>query len=159
MNVFDNFRFMLAKASDDEWTNANPVILEGEKILVVMSDGTIREKIGNGIDKYNDLKFFGSDYNPNIYTGVLLAANWINNGTGSYAQQTITINGLKENYEIYPDVDCQLTGEDAEGDAAVLQGWEKVHICDTQENSLLVKCINNEDIPEVNIPIIIRTFD
>lgn len=45
--------------TDDEknWGTKNPILLKGEKINVISSDGNIRTKTGDGETKYKDLKF------------------------------------------------------------------------------------------------------
>lgn len=45
--------------TDDEknWDTKNPILLKGEKINVISSDGNIRTKTGDGETKYKDLKF------------------------------------------------------------------------------------------------------
>lgn len=90
-----------------------------------------------------------------MFTATLLASGWTDNG--SYSRQTVTVTGLKASYNAPPDVDCELTGTDADGDSAVLQGWALVHICQTAENALTALCIGSA--PDVNIPIVIRAFE
>ena len=48
------------KDTDESWSNSNPVLLDGEVILVAI-DGKIRQKVGDGVTKYNDLPFMDSD--------------------------------------------------------------------------------------------------
>lgn len=90
-----------------------------------------------------------------MFTATLLASGWTDDG--SYSRQTVTVTGLKASYNAPPDVDCELTGTDADGDSAVLQGWALVHICQTAENALTALCIGSA--PDVNIPIVIRVFE
>lgn len=54
------------------WTNNNPVLLSGEVVQVIMTDGTLRHKTGNGTNTFNQLpyddeiaampKWFSDDY-------------------------------------------------------------------------------------------------
>lgn len=39
------------------WTSANPVLLNGEKIIVDTEGGEVREKIGDGVHRYTQLPF------------------------------------------------------------------------------------------------------
>lgn len=49
----------LMHPTDDEknWDEKNPILLKGEKINVISSDGNIRTKTGDGKTKYKELKF------------------------------------------------------------------------------------------------------
>lgn len=50
-------RIQNKKDTEANWTSANPVLLDGEIISVVMTDGIVRTKTGNGISSYSQLKF------------------------------------------------------------------------------------------------------
>lgn len=52
-----NSQIKTRKDTDANWTSANPVLLDGERILVVMTCGKVREKIGNGTSTYTQLPF------------------------------------------------------------------------------------------------------
>lgn len=43
-----NARIKFKKDTASNWTNKNPVLLDGERILVVTSAGEIRTKTGDG---------------------------------------------------------------------------------------------------------------
>lgn len=90
----------------------------------------------------------------NSYTATLLSNGWA--AYGKYKKQTVTVTGLKESYPITPVVDAQLSGVDADGDAAVLTAFAAVNIVQTAENQLIAYCI--EDAPSTNIPLIINTW-
>ena len=49
-------RIMHKRDTNTNWTNNNPVLLNGEIIIVDMADGSSRTKIGNG-SKYNNTPF------------------------------------------------------------------------------------------------------
>ena len=88
------------------------------------------------------------------YNATLTTSGW--SASGSYQKQTVTVAGLKANYSVTPVVDAQLTGTDAESDAAVLEGFTLVNIIQTAANQLVAYCLGNA--PSVNIPLIINTW-
>ena len=52
-----NVRIALKRDTSANWTNYNPVLLNGELILVDTSEGQLRAKIGDGIKTYTQLPF------------------------------------------------------------------------------------------------------
>ena len=88
------------------------------------------------------------------YTATLTTSGWV--ADGSYRKQTVTVTGLKSSYPVSPVVDAQLSGTDADGDAAILTAFEAVNILQTAENQLIAYCIGNA--PTTNIPLIINTW-
>lgn len=89
------------------------------------------------------------------YTATLTVSGWT--ASGGFNVQTVSVSGLKASYTVPPDIDCELTGSDASGDAAVLAAWACVSFCSTGANTLTAKCIG--DAPTVNIPVIVRVFE
>ena len=88
------------------------------------------------------------------YTARLTTSGWAK--SGSYQKQTVTVTGLKASYPVSPVVDAQLSGTDADGDAAILTAFAAVNILQTAENQLIAYCIG--DAPDTNIPLIINTW-
>lgn len=88
------------------------------------------------------------------YTATLLSNGW--SADGGYQKQTVTVTGLKESYPVAPVVDAQLSGTDADGDAAILTAFAAVNILQTAENQLIAYCIGSA--PTTNIPLIINTW-
>ena len=88
------------------------------------------------------------------YTATLTTSGWAQ--SGSYKKQTVTVTGLKASYPVAPVVDAQLSGTDANGDAAILTAFNAVNILQTAANQLIAYCI--EDAPTTNIPLIINTW-
>ena len=41
----------------EDWSNSNPLLLDGEIVIVTMEDGSVRFKVGNGRDVFNTLPF------------------------------------------------------------------------------------------------------
>ena len=52
-----NVRIALKRDTSDKWTNHNPVLLNGELILVDTAEGQLRVKIGDGRKTYTQLPF------------------------------------------------------------------------------------------------------
>ena len=52
-----NARIALKRDTSANWTNCNPVLLNGELILVDTAEGQLRAKIGDGIKTYTQLPF------------------------------------------------------------------------------------------------------
>lgn len=52
-----NSRIQLKQDTSSNWTLNNPVILDGELIIVKTNSGETRFKIGNGNNKYVELPF------------------------------------------------------------------------------------------------------
>ena len=50
-------RIQMKKDTEANWTSNNPVLLDGETVISLQSDGTVRKKTGNGTSKYNQLNF------------------------------------------------------------------------------------------------------
>jgi len=48
------------KDTDESWSASNPVLLDGEVILVSI-ENKIRQKVGDGVNRYTDLPFLDSD--------------------------------------------------------------------------------------------------
>ena len=46
------------KNTTEIWESLNPILLDGELILIDTPEGDIRAKVGNGTDHYLDLPFF-----------------------------------------------------------------------------------------------------
>ena len=56
-----NVRIALKRDTSANWTNHNPVLLNGELILVDTAEGQLRVKIGDGIKTYTQLPFMDED--------------------------------------------------------------------------------------------------
>ena len=50
-----NTRIRLKRDTSANWTNSNPVILDGEIIIVDTASGSVRRKIGDGPKTYSQL--------------------------------------------------------------------------------------------------------
>ena len=52
-----NTRISLKKDTSSNWTQNNPVLLDGEMIIVTTNAGNVRMKIGDGTSTYTELPF------------------------------------------------------------------------------------------------------
>lgn len=79
------------------WTAADPVLLNGEVIIVDTANGSVRKKVGDGIKKYSQLPFDDEELLSAIaakgdpssaVNATLTASGWINGA------QALNISGL-----------------------------------------------------------------
>ena len=52
-----NTRILLKKDTNSNWTQNDPVLLNGEMIIVTTNAGDVRMKIGDGTSTYSQLPF------------------------------------------------------------------------------------------------------
>lgn len=52
-----NTRIKLKRDTEANWTSKNPVLLDGEMVIVKTNDGKIRKKIGDGVKKFSELPY------------------------------------------------------------------------------------------------------
>lgn len=52
-----NTRISLKKDTNSNWTQNDPVLLDGEMIIVTTDAGDVRMKIGDGTSTYTELPF------------------------------------------------------------------------------------------------------
>jgi len=55
--TFNNVRIQLKRDTATNWEKNNPVLLEGEEILVDTGSGELRMKVGDGTKTYTQLPF------------------------------------------------------------------------------------------------------
>lgn len=51
-------RIKCKRDSELNWSANNPVLLNGEQVIVYLDDGSVRIKIGDGNSTYNNLPFY-----------------------------------------------------------------------------------------------------
>lgn len=138
----------------------NKVVVNDETILDLTGDTVTAADLRAGVTAHaaNGEQITGTalgGITAAQYSLTLTMGGWYTDG--SYRTQQVTVSGLKESYDVSPDVDCELSGTDADGDAAVLAAWACVSFCSTGANTLTAKCIG--EAPMVNIPVIVRVFE
>lgn len=93
-----NARFQHKRDTSQNWTKADPVLLEGEIIIVDTQNGEKRTKTGDGKKKYTELPFddeavknlvHSKADSSTSFSGVLLKNAWEN------GSQTISVPNLK----------------------------------------------------------------
>lgn len=52
-----NARIRLKRDTSSSWTASDPVLLNGERVVVDTSSGEVRYKTGDGVKKYSQLPF------------------------------------------------------------------------------------------------------
>lgn len=57
MSYLSDTRIQLRRDTEKNWTSKNPVLSDGEMIVVKTNDGKIRKKIGDGIKKFSELPY------------------------------------------------------------------------------------------------------
>jgi hypothetical protein len=57
LSYLSNTRIQLKRDTEKNWTSKNPVLYDGEMIIVKTSDGKIKRKIGDGIKKFSELPY------------------------------------------------------------------------------------------------------
>lgn len=96
-----NTRIKQKRDTSANWTAKDPVLLDGEIIIVDTASGSVRKKVGDGTKKYSQLPFddeeiltaLGEKANNSIAINTtLLASAWA--GADAPYTQTITVSGL-----------------------------------------------------------------
>lgn len=91
-------RIKLKRDTSANWTEKDPVLLDGEIVIVKTANGSTRKKVGDGTKKYSQLPFDDeeilsaisskSDHSTSV-SAALTSSGW-SNGT-----QTLSISNLK----------------------------------------------------------------
>lgn len=99
-------RIQTKRDSSTNWETNNPILLDGEEILVNTTDGEVRRKIGDGTTSYNNLPFT----DESIKTLIDTKSNSILDQAKSYTDSTVqrTVNPLPTtvSYSRPTKVDC-----------------------------------------------------
>ena len=143
-------RIQLKRDTSANWTNNNPVILNGEIIIVDTANGGTRTKTGDGTKTYTQLPFddeavysaLNNKCDASVaITATLLASAW------SSGQQTITVSGLgaTQNGIALPQ-NCS----DSEYEAVCAAG-----LMVTSQSAGSLTFSANGEVPQIDIPILI----
>lgn len=92
-------RIQNKKDTRANWESNNPTLLDGEIILVVMDNGKIRQKVGNGTSKYSELPFSDPSTFDDIGEGVNHKPLYVATATSTDGiAYTATIDGITSLY-------------------------------------------------------------
>ncbi len=150
-------RIQHKRDTDANWKLKNAVLLNGEIIIVEMDDGSIRQKIGDGVKTYTQLPF----YDEPLYKAVaeikqnlgfisavdftLPASGWIS------GQQTISIAEVKTDQ--HGVVGLSQTITDAQYKATVAAA---MYVSAQGNGTITVSC--KGDVLQIDIPAVIILF-
>lgn len=96
-----NTRIKQKRDTSANWTTKDPILLDGEIIIVDTASGSVRKKVGDGTKKYSQLPFddeeiltaLGEKANNSVAINTtLLASAWA--GADAPYTQTLTISSL-----------------------------------------------------------------
>lgn len=108
-----NARLIVRKDTDINLKAANPVLLNGEEILVVYDDGTIGKQIGDGVTPYNGLSVTKyraeTDRDGNVITSTYATKTEVSGHVTKEELYTQTITTVL--YNGLPYVTKQITNE------------------------------------------------
>ena len=141
-----NARIALKRDTSANWTNHNPVLLNGEFILVDTAEGQLRAKVGDGIKTYTQLPFTDealraliTDVDNNNSTVVVTK-----NGE---SRQLDIFNIIKLTQEEYKDL---VENDSVDPDAFYLiEGEEGEDVSDGEYSKVVLKDLINNSGDEV----------
>lgn len=93
---------------------------------------------------------------PEIYEATFSPGDWSMNGSGYY-EQSLTIEGLKRDYILPPDIDIKLSGTDASLDAQLLADWALVSLAQVDNDTLVLQCVGDPPA-SLDMPVIVRVW-
>ncbi len=146
-----NARVQHKRDTDENLSTANPVLLDGEIVVVSTADGKRRTKTGDGIRTYSQLPFDDEDvWNAiNTKSAMSYAVNaTLTAGGWSYGRQTVTIDGLKAESNGMASLAYDCSEEQRQAAAAA-----NLRIVSQNEGNIIFTVDGDE--PNIDIPIII----
>ncbi len=144
-----NTRIKFKRDTSANWTSSNPVLLDGEVIIVDTANGGVRMKVGDGKKTYSQLPFDDEDiYNTlagksdeSVFVNTLLtAAGWVN------GQQTLNIANLGADQNGVIGI-----AQDASDNQLTAATNARLHICSQASGSITVAA--DGTIPSCDIPV------
>lgn len=92
-----NTRIKMKRDTSANWTAADPVLLDGEIVIVDTASGSVRKKVGDGTKRFSQLPFDDEEVlssisdksDPSTSINATLTANGWSNGS-----QTLSVTGL-----------------------------------------------------------------
>lgn len=118
-----NARHQLSRDTSANWTASDPVLLDGEIIIVDTDAGAVRYKTGDGIKKYSQLPFDDERYvhttGAETVAGAKRFTSDITTGTADTAKAYVRTNGYIEGTWLRTSAAGNHTGDFA----TISDGW------------------------------------
>lgn len=144
-------RIQWKRDTSANWTANNPVLLNGEIIIVDTANGEKRTKTGDGVKTYTQLPFDNeaiyNALNNKCDASTAIAATLSASGWNS-GQQTISVEGLKANQNGIASLPQNCSGAEYEAVCAASL------IVSSQDTNSLTFSVNGE-VPQVDIPVVV----
>ena len=146
-----NARIRQKRDTSANWTAKDPILLDGEIIIVDTASGSVRKKVGDGTKKYSQLPFDDEEMltalaekcdASNAVTATLTAAGWAS------GQQTLAISGLGATQNGVIGLSQSITDEQlsAASEAEIVYLWS---------SSGSVTIAANGSVPTCDIPVVV----
>lgn len=71
LSYLSDTRIQLRRDTEENWTSKNPVLSDGEMIIVRMPDGNTRKKIGDGAKKFSELPYDDANVTKDVVVSAL----------------------------------------------------------------------------------------
>lgn len=144
-------RVQLKRDTSANWTANDPVLLNGELVLVDTANGNVRTKTGDGTKRYSQLPFddetlynaINAKCEASSSVAVTLRASGWNDG-----QQSVSVSGLKANQNGIAALPQDVTTDEYN---AVTNA--ELYVSGQNTGTLIFTA--NGEVPQIDIPIII----
>lgn len=118
MSIFNNIKISQRIDTFENWSAANPILNNGELVIVVFTDNNVNVKVGNGTLHFNNLKFLYADnFSSKSISADQIYATSIAQGTKTSATPTSMATGIytevSANYGVVHGIEAKiLSGDD-----------------------------------------------
>ena len=119
-------RIKQKKDTDASFSQHNPVLLDGEIVIVDTGSSGIKIKIGNGVSSYNDLPFFGTIYaeKPEYSVDEIVGLNSVlEEDNNTISQMGQVINNLNTQVNLIPVLPIGVIMIWSGSEDAIPDGW------------------------------------
>lgn len=144
-------RIRLKRDTSANWTANNPVLLDGEMIIVDTASGDIRTKTGDGKKTYTQLPFDDESI-LNALNGKCDASNAVNvtlsASAWSNGQQVVSVDGLKASQNGIASLPQNYS-------VAVYEAVVAAQLFASAQGNGTLTFSCNGDIPQIDIPIVV----
>lgn len=137
--------------TDENWETYNPVLLDGEIIIVDTANGEVRKKVGDGVKKYTELPF-DDEYVIGLINEVgggstavnatLLASDWVS------GQQTLNVEGVTADTNGIIGVTQTISTSEMEAVKSA-----ELYVCAQGEGTVTIAAYG--DTPTCDIPVVV----